>query len=56
MVGNQNLIQEEIERRLILVMLANIHSASVLLCAINNVKIRTYKIRILPVVLYGCEF
>jgi hypothetical protein len=55
-LATQNLIQEEIKRRLILGN-ACYHSvynlSSRLLC--KNVKIRTYKTIILPVVLYGCE-
>jgi hypothetical protein len=46
-VTNQNLIQEEIKRRL------NSGNASRLLS--NNLKIGIYKSIILPVVLYGCE-
>jgi hypothetical protein len=56
-VKNQNLIQEEIKRRL---NLGNIcyHSVQKLLSSgllSKNVKIGTYKIIMLSVVLYGCE-
>jgi hypothetical protein len=56
-VTNQNLIQEEIKRTLNSGN-ASFHSAqkllfSRLLC--KNIKIRIYKILILPVALYGCE-
>jgi hypothetical protein len=51
-VTNQNLIQEEIKRRL------NSSNACYLLSfrlLSRNVKVRIYKTIILPVVLYGCE-
>jgi hypothetical protein len=51
-VTNQNLIQEEIKRRL------NLDNSINLLphCLLSkNVKIRIYKTTILPVVLYGSE-
>jgi hypothetical protein len=56
-VTNQNLIQEEIKRRL---NSGNdcYHSVQSLLSSrllSKNLKIRIYKILILPVVLYGCE-
>jgi ribosomal protein S2 len=56
-VTNKNLIQEEIKRRLILVMLATIQSRTFCLfvCCLNNVKIRIFKTIILPVVLYGVK-
>jgi hypothetical protein len=53
----QNLIQEEIKRRLNSVN-ACYHSVQTLLSSrllAKNLKIRIYKIIILPVVLYGCE-
>jgi hypothetical protein len=56
-VTNQNLIQEEIERRLNSGN-ACYHSVQNLLSShllSKNVKIRLYKTVILPVVLYGCE-
>jgi hypothetical protein len=56
-VTNQNLIQEEIKRRLNLGN-AWYHSVQILLYSrllSKNVKIRMYKTAILPVVLYGCE-
>jgi hypothetical protein len=56
-ITNQNLIQEEIERRLNLVN-ACYHSVQNLLasCLLSkNIKINIYKIVILRVVLYGCE-
>jgi hypothetical protein len=56
-VRNQNMIQEEIKRRLNLAN-ACYHSVQRLLsfCWLSkNIKIRIYKIIILPVVLYGCE-
>jgi hypothetical protein len=56
-VTNQNLIQEEIKRRLNSGN-ACYHSVQNLLCFCllsENVKIAIYKIIILPVVLYGCE-
>jgi hypothetical protein len=56
-VTNQNLIQEEIKRRLNLVMLATIRSRTfcILVCCQKNLKIRIYNTIILPVLLYGCE-
>jgi hypothetical protein len=51
-VTNQNLIQEEIKRRLNSGN-ACYHSVQNLLS--KNIKIRIYKTVILPVVLYGCE-
>jgi hypothetical protein len=56
-VTNQNLIQEEIKRRLdsgnaCYLSVQNISSSRLLP---KNVKVRTYKTIILPVVLYGCE-
>jgi hypothetical protein len=56
-VTNQNLIQEEIKRRFnsgntCYLSVQNLLSSSLLS---KNVKIRTYKTIILPVVLYGCE-
>jgi hypothetical protein len=56
-VTNQNLIQEEIKRRLDSGN-ACYHSVQTLLFSrllLKNVKIRIYKTIILPVVLYGCE-
>jgi hypothetical protein len=56
-VSNQNLIQEEIKRRLISCN-ACYHSVQNLLFSrllTKNLKIRIYKTIILPVVLYGCE-
>jgi hypothetical protein len=56
-VTNQNLIQEEIKRRLNSSN-ACYHSVQNLLSSrllSNNLKIRIYKTIILPVVLYGCE-
>jgi hypothetical protein len=56
-VTNQNLIQEEIKRRLNSGN-ACYHSVQNLLSSrllSENVKVRTYKSIILPVVLYGCE-
>jgi hypothetical protein len=56
-VTNQNLIQEEIERRLNSGN-ACYHSVQNLLSSrllSKNVKVRIYKTIILPVVLYGCE-
>jgi hypothetical protein len=56
-VTNQNLIQEEIERRLNSGN-ACYHSVQKLLSSrllAKNVKVRIYKTIILPVVLYGCE-
>jgi hypothetical protein len=56
-VTNQNLIQEEIKRRLNSGN-ACYHSVQSLLpsCLLSkNVKIRIYRTIILPVVLYGCE-
>jgi hypothetical protein len=56
-VTNQNLIQEEIKRRLNSGN-ACYHSVQNLLysCLLSkNVKIRICKITLLPVVLYGCE-
>jgi hypothetical protein len=56
-VTNQNLIQEEIKRRLDLGIACN-HSVHKLLSShllSKNVKIRMYKTIILPMVLYGCE-
>jgi hypothetical protein len=56
-VPNQNLIQEEIKRRLNSDN-ACYHSVQNLLSShllSKNVKIRIYKTIILPVVLYGCE-
>jgi hypothetical protein len=56
-VTNQNLIQDDIKRRLIsgnacYHSVRNILSSRLLL---KNLKIRIYKTIILPVVLYGCE-
>jgi hypothetical protein len=56
-VRKQNLIQEEIKRRLnfgnaCYQSVQNLLSSRLLS---NNVKVRTYKIIIMPVVLYGCE-
>jgi hypothetical protein len=56
-VTNQNLTQEEINRRLSSGK-ACYHSVQNLLSSLllsKNVKVRIYKIIILPVVLYGCE-
>jgi hypothetical protein len=56
-VANQNLIQEEIERRLNSGN-ACYHSVQTLLSSrllSKNLKIRIFKTIILPVVLYGCE-
>jgi hypothetical protein len=56
-VSNQNLIQEEIKRRLNWGN-ACYHSVQNLLpsCLLSkNIKIRIYKTIILPVVIYGCE-
>jgi hypothetical protein len=56
-VTNENLIQEEIKRRLNSGN-ACYHSVQNLLSSrllSKNVKVRIYKIIILPVVLYGCE-
>jgi hypothetical protein len=56
-VTNQNLIQEEIKRRLNSYN-ACYHSVQNLLCSrllSKNVKVRIYKTIILPVDLYGCE-
>jgi hypothetical protein len=56
-VKNQNLIQEEIKRRLNSGN-ACYHSVQNLLSScllLQNVKVRIYKTIILPVVLYGCE-
>jgi hypothetical protein len=56
-VTNQNLIQEEIKRRLNSSN-ACYHSVQSLLSSwllFKNLKIRIYKTIILPVVLYGCE-
>jgi hypothetical protein len=56
-VTNQNLIQEEIKRRLNSG-IACYHSVQNLLSShllSKNVKVRIYKTIILPVVLYGCE-
>jgi hypothetical protein len=56
-VTNQNLIQEEIKRRLNFGN-ACYHSVQNLLSSrlmSKNVKIRLYKTIILPVILYGCE-
>jgi hypothetical protein len=56
-VTNQNLIQEEIKRRLNSGN-ARYHSVQDLLSSrllSKNVKVRIYKTIILPVVLYGCE-
>jgi hypothetical protein len=55
-VAKQNMVQEEIKRRLISDMLATIQCRTfcVLVCCIKT-KIRIYKTIILPVVLYGCE-
>jgi hypothetical protein len=54
---NQNIIQEEIKRRLNSGS-ACYHSVQNLLSSrllLKNVKVRIYKTIILPVVLYGCE-
>jgi hypothetical protein len=54
---NQNLIQEEIKRRLNSGN-ACYHSVQNLLCSLllsKNIIIRLYRTIILPVVLYGCE-
>jgi hypothetical protein len=56
-ITNQNLIQEEIKRRLNSSN-ACYHSVQNLLSSrllSKNIKIRIYKTIILPVVLYGCE-
>jgi hypothetical protein len=56
-VTNQNLIQEEIKRRLISGN-ASYHSVQDLLSSrllSKNLKIRMQKTIILPVILYGCE-
>jgi hypothetical protein len=56
-ITNQNLIQEEIKRRLNLCN-ACCHSVQNLLSSrllSTNIKIRIYKSIILPVALYGCE-
>jgi hypothetical protein len=55
-VTDQNLIQEEIKRRLNSGK-ACYHSIKNLLSCmlLKNLKIRVYKTTILPVVLYGCE-
>jgi hypothetical protein len=56
-VTNQNLIQEEIKRRLNSCN-ACYHSVQNLLCSCllsKNIKIRICRTIILPVVLYGCE-
>jgi hypothetical protein len=56
-VTNQNLIQEQIKRRMNSGN-ACYHSVQILLSSrllLINVKIRIYKTIILPVVLYGCE-
>jgi hypothetical protein len=52
-VTNQNLVQEEIKRRLNSGKFGPEHS--VISSAVKNLKIRIYKTIILPVVLYGCE-
>jgi hypothetical protein len=52
-ITTQNLIQEEIKRRLNSGN-ACYHSVQNLVSS-GNIKIRIYKIIILPVVLYGCE-
>jgi hypothetical protein len=47
-VTNQNLIREEIKRRL--------NSGNACFCLLSkNLKVRIYKTIILPVILYGCE-
>jgi hypothetical protein len=56
-VSNQNLIQEEIKRRLnsgnaYYHLVQNLLSSRLLS---KNIKIRIYKTKILPVVLHGCE-
>jgi hypothetical protein len=56
-VTNQNLIQEEIKRRLNSGN-AFYYSVQILLSSrllLKNLKVRIYKMIILPVVLYGCE-
>jgi hypothetical protein len=56
-ITNQNLIQEEIKRRLNLGN-ACYHSVQNLLSSrllSKNIRVRIYKIIILPVALYGCE-
>jgi hypothetical protein len=56
-VTNQNLIQEEIKRRFSSG-IACYHSVQILLSSrllSKDIKIRIYKMIILPVVLYGCE-
>jgi hypothetical protein len=55
-ITNQNLIQEKINRRLNLDN-ACYHSVNLLPPRLlsKNVKIRIYKTKILPLVLYGCE-
>jgi hypothetical protein len=56
-VTNQNLNEEEIKKRLNSDN-ASYHSVRNLLCSrllSKNVKIRIYKIIILPVILFGCE-
>jgi hypothetical protein len=56
-VTNKNLIQEEIKRRLNSGSACN-HSVWILLSSrllSKNVRVITYKTRILPLVLYGCK-
>jgi hypothetical protein len=57
MVTNQNLIQEEIKRRLNSDKASNHSVQNFLSCRLlpKNLKIRIYKTIILPAVLYGCE-
>jgi hypothetical protein len=56
-VTNQNLIQEEIHRKLNSCNACYQQSKSfcLLVCCLKNIKIRLYKTIILPMVLYGCE-
>jgi hypothetical protein len=56
-IKNQNLIQEEIRRRLNSgnACYHSVRNLRLLVCCLLDVKIRIYKTIILPVVLYGCE-
>jgi hypothetical protein len=56
-VTNQNLIQEEIKRRLNSgnACYHSVKNICLLICCLKKVKIGIYKIINLPVVLYGCE-
>jgi hypothetical protein len=56
-VTKQNLIQEEVKRRLNLgnACYHSVQNICFLVCCLKNVKSRIYKTVILPVVLYGCE-